>query len=92
MWSSHLPAPDPACHPILRVFHGESTFHANTDQSFHWTDGSKQVLKQKSIGQVIMVSDFVEEVGSFIEFQGDKARLLLEHQTKGYFTNTLLIS
>ena len=28
----------------------------------------------------------------FLGFQGDKARLLLEHQTEGYFTNTMLIS
>ena len=92
MWSSHSPAPNPACRPIIRVYHDESTFYANADQSFHWTDGSKQVLKQKSLGQAIMVSDFVEEVGGFLEFQGDKARLLLEHQTEGYFTNTMLIS
>lgn len=57
MWTSHSPAPNPLCHPVIRVFHDESTFYANADQSFHWTDGSKQALKQKSLGQAIMVSD-----------------------------------
>ena len=32
MWISHSPAPSPSCHPIIRVFHDEST---NADQSFH---------------------------------------------------------
>ena len=92
MWVSHSPAPDPACRPVIRVFHDESTFYANADQTFHWTDGSKQALKQKSLGQAIMVSDFVEEVGGLLEYQGEKARLLLEHQTDGYFNNEMLIS
>ena len=92
MWIAHSPAPDPACRPVIQVFHDESTFYANADQSFHWTDGSKQALKQKSLGQAIMVSDFVEEVGGFLEYQGDKARLLLEHQVDGYFTNDMLLT
>lgn len=28
---------------VICVFHDESTFDANADQSFHWTDESKQV-------------------------------------------------
>ena len=91
MWVSHSPSPDPSCRPVIRVFHDESTFHANADQTFHWTDGSRQALKQKSLGQAIMVSDFVEEVGGLLEFEGEKACLLLEHQTQGYFTNDMLI-
>ena len=38
-----------------------------------------------------MVSDFLEEVGGLLEFEGEKARLQLEHQTDGYFTNDMLI-
>ena len=91
MWVSHSPAPDPNLSPVIRVFHDESTFYSNADQSFHWTDGSKQALKQKSLGQSIMVSDFLEEVGGLLEFEGEKARLQLEHQTDGYFTNDMLI-
>ena len=86
------PCPDPAILPVIRIYHDESTYYANADQSFHWTDGTKQVLKQKSLGQAIMVSDFVEEVGGMLECDGEKATFLLEHQTERYFTNDLLIS
>ncbi len=47
--------------PIIRIFHDESTFYSNADQSFHWADDKLQALKQKSLGQAIMVSDFIEE-------------------------------
>ncbi len=92
MWTSHSPAPDPVCRPVIRVFHDESTFYSNADQASHWTDGSKQVLKGKSLGQAIMVSDFVDEVGGLLEYAGEKARLLLEHQTDGYFNNDMLLN
>ncbi len=62
MWLYNTPSPNPAIKPVIRVYHDESTYYANSYQSFHWTDGSQQVLKQKSLGQAIMVSDFVEEV------------------------------
>ena len=91
MWISHSPAPNPSYSPVIRVFHDESTFHANADQSFHWTDGSNQALKQKSLGQAIMVSDFLDEVNGLLEHDGEKARLLLEHQSEGYFTSDMLV-
>ncbi len=50
------------------------------------------MLKQKSLGQAIMVSDFVEEVGGMHECDGVKATLYLEHQSDGYFTNDHLIT
>ena len=92
MWISHSPCPSPFCQPIIRVYHDESTYYANADQSFYWTDGSRQILKQKSLGQAIMVSDFLDEVGGFLKYKKERARLLLEHQTEGYFNNEMLIS
>ena len=77
--------------PVIRIFHDESTFYSNADQSFHWTDGSRQVLKQKSLGQAIMVSDFIDEVDGFLRCGDVEARLYLEHKTEGYFTNTMFI-
>lgn len=64
MLTAHHPTPNPdsPLKPIIRIFHDESTFYANADQSFHWTDGSSQALKQKSLGQAVMVSDFVEGI------------------------------
>ncbi len=91
-WHYHSPSPDPTLRPVIRIYHDESTYYSNADQSFHWSDGSQLVLKQKSLGQAIMVSEFVEEVGGLLEHEGEKASLLLEHQTDGYFTNTMLIS
>lgn len=89
MWVFGSPCPDPTCRPVICIFHDESTFYANADQTFHW---SRQILKQKSLGQAIMVSDFVEEVGGLLEFEGEKACLLLEHQSEGYFNNDMLIA
>ena len=80
-----------ASNPIIRVFHDESTFHANADQTFHWSDGSNQALKQKSLGQAVMVSDFIDEVNGYLEFEGEEARLYLEHQSEGYFTNDMFV-
>ena len=39
-----------------------------------------------------MVSDFLDKVSGLLEFSGDKARLLMEHQTDGYFNNDLLLT
>lgn len=77
--------------PVISLFHDESTYYANADQSFHWSDGTSQVLKQKSLGQSIMVSDFIEEVDGFLKHDGVEARLYLEHQKDGYFNNEMLI-
>ena len=49
MWVSMSPCLN-LCRPIIHVFHDESTLYANSDQSFHWTDGSRQALKQKLLG------------------------------------------
>lgn len=38
-----------------------------------------------------MVSDFLDEVSGFLVCDGEKARLLMENQTEGYFNNALLL-
>lgn len=91
MWVSHSPHPDPLIRPVIRIFHDESTYYANADQSYHWTDGTIQALKQKSLGQSVMVSDFIEEVDGFLKHESEEARLLLEHQAEGYFNNDMLV-
>lgn len=47
--------------PLTRVVRDESTFYENCDQSNLWGDHHTNVLKQKSLGQSIMVSDFIDE-------------------------------
>ena len=73
--------------PIVRIFHDESTFFANADQSFHWADERMQVLKQKSLGQALMVSDFIDEVDGYLRHNGEEAREYLEHQSQGFWKN-----
>ena len=85
------PTPNPLCRPIICVFHDESTFYANADQSFFWGDGSKQALKQKSLGQSLMISDCVDEVSGLLQYGEDEARLTLETQSEGYFNNDMLL-
>ena len=46
------------------------------------------VLKQKSLGQSIMISDFIEEAtGDFLHHNDEKARKLVETQQDGYFNS-----
>ena len=41
--------------PLIRVVHDESAYYANCDQLYFWGDEHTNVLKQKSLGQSIMV-------------------------------------
>ena len=83
MWILDSPAPSPSWRPVIQVYHDESTFYCNANQMFHWTDDSKQALKQKSLEQAIIVLNFVGEVNSFLEYEGEKARLMLETRLMG---------
>ena len=78
--------------PIVIVHHDESMFYANADQSSYWGDDTIQALKQKSLGQAIIVSDFLEEsTNDYLKHDGDQTRLLLETQSDGYFNNDKLL-
>ena len=56
----HRPVVCEGQRPIVVVHHDESTFYSNVNQSNFWSDGEMTVLKQKSLGQAIMVSDFIK--------------------------------
>ena len=43
------------------IFHDESTFNANDDQSTQWGVKGEGMLRPKSKGSGIMVSDFIDE-------------------------------
>ena len=77
--------------PFIRVVHDECTYYANSDQTYFWGDDETNVLRQKSLGSSIMVSDFIDEVSGFVRDQQGEARLLLETQRQGYFTNDMLL-
>ena len=76
----------------LRVTHDESTFYANPDQTRFWNDGQSQVLRQKSLGSSIMVSDFIIECHGYLKDDKEAARLYLETQKEGYFNNDMFIA
>ncbi len=49
------------------IFHDESTFNANDDdQSLKWGVKGEKIMKKKSRGAGIMVSDFIEEKNGFL--------------------------
>ncbi len=50
-----------------------------------------QVLKQKSLGQALMVSDFIDEVDGYLRHNGEEAREYLEHQSQGFWKNEHMI-
>ena len=47
-------------------FHDESTFQANEDQPTFWGTKGTTVMKPKSKGSGIMVSDFVDEINGYL--------------------------
>lgn len=89
--NSNTPVLDAGEKPLIRVVHDECTFFANSDQTYFWEDDETNVLRQKSLGASIMVSDFIDEVSGYICDEQDQGRLMLETQRDGYFTNDLLL-
>ncbi len=73
--------------PLVRVVHDESTFYAIAFQSLFWSDGHVDALRQKSLGQSIMVSDFIVEGDGYLRDSEEEARLMLETQRDGYFNS-----
>lgn len=80
-------------------FHDESIFHANEDQHFQWGIKGDHMIRPKSKGSGIMVSDFVDERNGYLALTEEEhqdnpsikrqARLLLEYgeNREGYFTS-----
>ena len=77
--------------PIIRVVHNESTYYANCDQTYFWGDDETNVIKQKSLGSSLMVSDFVDETIGFLRDDSSEARVILETSKDGYFNNDMLL-
>lgn len=73
---------------MLRVYHDETTFYTSTYQTFYWSDETYITLRAKSLGQAIMVSDYIDKAGGFLTSDEFEAREYLEHSKNGYFTNT----
>ena len=54
------------------LFHDESTFQANEDQSTMWGRKGEHMLRPKSKGSGIMVSDFVDEKSGYLALTDDE--------------------
>ena len=106
--------PDLTCPPAdvldqtVVFFHDESTFQLNKDQSTYWETKDTHIMKLKSRGAGIMVSDFIEERSGYIAFTQQEynhakvtrphlwmhARLLLEYgeSREEYWTSDRFIA
>ena len=89
-------------------FHDESTFMSNEDQSMQWGMKGEKMMKPKSKGAGIMVSDFIDEHNGFLalsdtEYEAAKssnprihkyARAFLEYgeSKEGYWTRDKFIA
>ena len=57
----------------LVVFcHNESTFQCNDDQNMQWGYKGEKMMKPKSKGAGIMVSDFVDQHPGFLAFSSEQ--------------------
>jgi len=54
------------------LFHDESTFQANEDQPTVWAMPGTSVMRPKSRGSGIMVSDFIEEKGGYLHLTNEE--------------------
>lgn len=68
-----LETPRPAVlEKTVVLFHDESTFQANDDQPTIWALPGTSVMRPKSKGSGIMVSDFIEEKGGYLHLTDDE--------------------
>ena len=77
--------------PLILVTHDECTYYANCDQTYFWADEKTNVLRQKSLGASIMLSDFIDEEIGFHRDSTSEAHVLLETSKDGYFTKDNLM-
>ena len=92
---------------LVMIYHDESSFHANEGQTWQWAEEDKQMLRPKSHGRGLMISDFIEEHGGYLQLAEEeheiakismpnipkKAREIFKFgaQGDGYWNNELFI-
>ena len=57
---------------LVVFFHDKSTFQCNDDQSLQWGMKGEKMMKPKSKGTGIMVSDFIDQHNGFLAFTNDE--------------------
>ena len=99
---SDLESPPDEIIQKLIIFHDESTFQANDEENWMWGEHGQCVLKPKSCGSGIMVSDFIDEHNGYLRLTDEEyiqavdkvdglqkeARAFLEYgkEHEGYWT------
>lgn len=53
------------------IFHDETIFHANDDQTFKWGQKGEKIMKKKSQGAGYMISDFIDDQNGFLHYSDD---------------------
>ena len=92
---------------LVLIYHDESSFHANEGQSWQWAEEEKLMIRPKSQGWGLMVSDFIEEHHGYLQLSPEehklaklsvpnlppKARVVFKFgsQSDGYWNNELFI-
>ena len=67
---------------LVIIHHDESTFHANDDEVRMWGEPDSHMIRPKSKGASLMVSDFVEEFGGFLRLSDDEYGSIPEDREK----------
>ena len=91
---------------LVLIYHDESVFHANDAQLWQWAEEDKITIRPKSQGRGLMISDFIEEHGGYLQLTTEehevaklsepnlplKARVVFKFgsQGDGYWNNELL--
>ena len=66
--------------PLIQIHHDETTVY--TDQSHYWADDHVAAMKQKSLGQAIMVSEFIKEaIADYCTMMVKKHEWFMIHST-----------
>ena len=103
-----IPAPTGNVDKTVVIFHDESTFQANDDQPTLWAEKGTSVMRPKSKGSGIMVSDFIDEKNGYLALTQEEydrakiedpkakmyARQLLEYgeSKEGYWTSDKFVT
>lgn len=53
------------------LFYDETIFHSNEDQNLKWGVKGEKLMKRKSKGAAIMISDFVDEHNGCLEYSDE---------------------
>ena len=86
--NGQLPVLQPGQNLIQRVVHDKSTVYANQHKPSSGQMKTCSFSTRKSLGQAIMVSDFIVEGEEYCKDKQAEAHVLLETNNEGCFNNS----